>query len=129
MDAHYVQILDKRLKTIGTDVPGWRVLMSLYDDTYLSISEIADYSNMRLNTTTKVVQRMIAAGLVTTRLRPTDARVTEACLTQEGDRIRGLALTEARAIFDTSFQNISDEEMAMLNTILEKVFDQLKRLP
>ncbi|GEO84753.1 MULTISPECIES: MarR family winged helix-turn-helix transcriptional regulator [Alphaproteobacteria] len=127
-DARYVQVLDKRLKPIGIDVPRWRVLMSLYEDTYLSISEIADFSTMRLNTTTKVVQRMIGDGLVTTRVRPTDARVTEACLTPEGDRLRALALKEARDIFEISFQNVSSDEMATLNEILEKVFSQLNRL-
>jgi len=128
VDARYVQILDKRLKPMGIDVPRWRVLMSLYEDTYLSISEIAEFSTMRLNTTTKVVQRMIGDGQVTTRVRPTDARVTEACLTEEGDRLRALALKEARNIFEQSFNNVSDDEMAALNAILEKVFHQLNRL-
>jgi MarR family transcriptional regulator, organic hydroperoxide resistance regulator len=128
VDARYVQILDKRLKPIGIDVPRWRVLMSLYEDHYLSISEIAAFSTMRLNTTTKVVQRMIGDGQITTRVRPTDARVTEACLTEEGDRLRALALKEARMIFEASFQNISEDEMTVLNAILGKVFDQLNRL-
>ncbi len=66
VDQRYVQVLDKRLKPMGLDAPRWRVLMSLHEDTYLSISEIADFSTMRLNTTTKVVQRLIADGLVTT---------------------------------------------------------------
>jgi len=128
VNARYVQVLEKRLKPIGIDVPRWRVLMSLYEDTYLSISEIAEFSTMRLNTTTKVVQRMISDGLVTTRVRPSDARVTEACLTAEGDRLRALALAEARQVFDISFQDVSDEEMTALNAILEKVFGQLNRL-
>ncbi|ATN32295.1 MarR family transcriptional regulator [Rhizobium sp. ACO-34A] len=128
VNARYVQILEKRLKPVGVDVPRWRVLASLYEDTYLSISEISEFSTMRLNTTTKVVQRMIADGLVTTRVRPTDARVTEACLTPEGDRLRELAMIEALHIFDAAFRNVTDEEMATLNVILEKVFEPLKRL-
>lgn len=128
VDARYVQVFDRRLKPMGLDVPRWRVLMSLYEDTYLSISEIAEFSAMRLNTTTKVVQRMIADGQVTTRVRPTDGRVTEACLTEKGDRLRALALEEAHAIFDISFQNVTEEEMTTLNVILEKVFTQLNRL-
>lgn len=128
VNGKYAQVLDKRLKPLGIDVPRWRVLISLYEDTYLSISEVADVSTMRLNTTTKVVQRMIADGLVETRVRPSDARVTEVCLTAEGDRFRKLAYDEAVAIFDISFQNVTDDEMATVNAILEKVFDQLRRL-
>lgn len=128
VNARYVQILDARLKPIGIDVPRWRVLMSLYEDTYLSISEIAEFSTMRLNTTTKVVQRMIADGQLVTRVRPSDARVTEACLTAEGDRLRALAFIEAKEVFEVSFQDVSEEEMAVLNTILGKVFDKLNTL-
>ena len=50
---------------------------------------------------------MIKDGLVTTRARPTDGPVTEVCLTGKGDRLRRLALVEARAIYDQSFAGIA----------------------
>lgn len=128
VNGRYAQVLDRRLKPLNIDVPRWRVLISLYEDVHLSISEIAEYSSMRLNTTTKVVQRMIGDNLVETRVRPSDARVTEVCLTREGDRLRELALEEARHVFNLSFQNVSDAEIMALNAILEKVFEQLIRL-
>jgi MarR family transcriptional regulator, organic hydroperoxide resistance regulator len=128
VDARYVQVFDRRLKPLGIDVPRWRVLMSLFEDDYLSISEIAEFTAMRLNTTTKVVQRMIADGLVTTRVRPTDGRVTEVCLTEIGDDVRALALDQAQKVFEQSFRSVSEDEKAMLNAILEKVFDNLSRL-
>ncbi|MBC2775226.1 MarR family transcriptional regulator [Rhizobium sp. AQ_MP] len=113
---------------MGIDAPRWRVLMSLSEDAYLSVSEIAEFSAMRLNTTTKVVQRLIADGLVTTRVRPSDARATEVCLTPEGQRMGALALEEVLDIFDLAFRSVSNQEMEMLNSILEKVFLQLKRM-
>jgi DNA-binding MarR family transcriptional regulator len=128
VDQRYVQVLEKRLKPMGIDAPRWRVLMSLREDTYLSVSEIAEFSAMRLNTTTKVVQRLIADGLVTTRVRPTDARATEVTLTAEGERMGALALVEVRDIFELAFRSVTDKEMEALNTILEKVFTQLKRM-
>lgn len=128
VDQRYVQVLEKRLKPMGLDAPRWRVLMSLHEDTYLSVSEIAEFSAMRLNTTTKVVQRLIADGLVTTRVRPTDARATEVTLTPEGERMGALALVEVRDIFELAFRSVSNQEMDVLNEILEKVFSQLKRM-
>lgn len=128
VDQRYVQVLEKRLKPMGLDAPRWRVLMSLHEDTYLSVSEIAEFSAMRLNTTTKVVQRLIADGLVTTRVRPTDARATEVTLTPEGERMGALALVEVRDIFELAFRSVSNQEMDLLNGILEKVFSQLKRM-
>lgn len=128
VNARYVQVLEKRLKPLGVDVPHWRVLISLYESEYLSISEIAEMSTMRLNTTTKVVQRMIVDGLVTTRVRPTDGRVTEACLTEKGDRLRALALVEAQQVYDLSFPAVTPDERAVLNRTLAKVFAHLDKL-
>lgn len=125
VNGRYVQVLERRLKPIDLDMPRWRVLMSLHEDGYLSVSEIADYSVLKLNTATKIVQRMLADGLVTTRVRPTDGRVTEVTLTPKGDEMRRRALMEADKILAASFINISSEELAALNGLLEKVFDRL----
>lgn len=125
VNARYVEALDRRLKPIGLDVPRWRVLMSLFDEDYLSVSEIAEFAVMKLNTATKVVQRMVAEGLVTTRVRPSDGRVTEVTLTPRGDELRRRAVVEAERILAATFVNISPEELAQLNGLLEKVLGQL----
>lgn len=125
VNARYVHALERRLKPLDLDMARWRVLMSLYEDEHLSVSEIADYAVIKLNTATKIVQRMIADGLVVTRVRPTDGRVTEVCLTPEGDHLRRLARKEADAVFSSSFLNITPDELAQLNGLLEKVFLQL----
>ncbi|GAN81637.1 MarR family winged helix-turn-helix transcriptional regulator [Acidocella aminolytica] len=125
VNGRYVQVLERRLKPIGLDMPRWRVLMSLYEDGYLSVSEIAEFSVLKLNTTTKIVQRMIADGLVTTRQGVADGRVTEVTLTKAGEKLRHHALAEAEKILTSSFVNITPEELTTLNTLLEKVFIQL----
>lgn len=126
VNARYVNVLEKRLKPLGLDTARWRVLMSLYEDEHLSVSEIADYAVIKLNTATKIVQRMLADGLVATRVRPNDGRVTEVCLTPEGDRLRRMARLEADEVFKASFVNISPDELTQLNGLLEKVFLQLE---
>lgn len=126
VNARYVHVLERRLKPLDLDMARWRVLMSLHEDEHLSVSEIADYSVIKLNTATKIIQRMIADGLVVTRVRPTDGRVTDVCLTPEGDRLRQLARKEADQVFSSTFVNISPKELAQLNGLLEKVFTQLE---
>ncbi|MCO6187712.1 MarR family winged helix-turn-helix transcriptional regulator [Rhizobium sp. L1K21] len=128
VNARYVNVLEKRLKPLNLDMARWRVLMSLYEDEHLSVSEIADYAVIKLNTATKIVQRMIADGLVVTRVRPNDGRVTDVCLTPEGDRLRRLARQEADQVFTSSFVNITPEELTRLNGLLEKVFLKLEGL-
>lgn len=128
VNARYAQVLERRLKPLALDMPCWRVLMALHEDGHLSVSEIAAFSAMRLNTTTKIVQRMIAGGLVTTRGRPTDGRVTEVSMTPKGDALRQKALAEAEKILAASVVNISREDLKALNALLEKLFDQLDGL-
>ncbi|WP_244906159.1 MarR family winged helix-turn-helix transcriptional regulator [Celeribacter ethanolicus] len=127
-NAYYMRALDKRLKPLGIDTPRWRVLMSLYEQDYMSVSEIAEFSTLKLNTTTKIVQRMVAAGLVETRVRPTDGRVTEVCLTGKGDDLRAKALGEVNRIRDESFYNTSPAELQTLNEILAKISKDLARM-
>jgi DNA-binding MarR family transcriptional regulator len=128
VNARYIQTLEARLKPIGLDMPRWRVLISLYEEEYLSVSEIAEISVMKLNTATKVVQRMVADGLVETRVSPGDGRVTEVTLTNHGDRMRQAALCEAESILAASFVHITPEELAALNGLLEKVLGRLKAI-
>ena len=125
-NAYYARALDKRLRGLGMDVPRWRVLMSLYEQDYISISEIADLSTLKLNTATKIVQRMIVDGLVTTRVRPTDRRVTEACLTEKGEEVRKHAMVEVVKIRDKSFYNVTPAELETLNRILSRITKDLE---
>lgn len=128
VNVGYVNALERRIKPLGLDIPRWRTLICLYEDQHLSISEIAGFAALKLNTTTKIVQRMIAEDLVTTRVRPSDGRVTEVCLTPEGDRLRAAALTEARRVFEATFEAFTEAEVAQLNTLLERALVQLEKL-
>lgn len=125
VNGRYIQVLERRLKPIGLDMPRWRVLMTLYEDEYLSISQIAESSVLKLNTTTKIVQRMVAEGLVTTR-QGKDARVTEVTLTEAGEKQRHCALAEAQKILTSGFVNITPKELTTLNSLLEKLFTHLE---
>ncbi|WP_460275931.1 MarR family winged helix-turn-helix transcriptional regulator [Celeribacter sp. ULVN23_4] len=127
-NAYYTRALEKRLKPMGVDAPRWRVLMSLYQQQFMSVSEIAEFSTLKLNTTTKIVQRMVSDGLVETRVRPTDGRVTEVCLTEKGDALRAKALVEVNRIRDESFYNTSPAELETINEILAKISKDLSRM-
>lgn len=128
VNAYYTRALEKRLKPFGVDAPRWRVMMSLYQQNFMSVSEIAEFSTLKLNTTTKIVQRMIGDGLVETRVRPTDGRVTEVSLTAKGEMLRSQALVEVSRIRDESFFNVSPAELKALNEILSKISADLARM-
>jgi len=128
INAAYANALERRTKSIGIDMPRWRAMMSLHEDEYLSVSEIAEFSAQKLNTTTKVIQRMLNDGLVSTRIRPTDKRVTDVCLTEAGEALRKSALVEAQAIFDHTFDTDAMSEIKALNARLSEIHARLQKL-
>ena len=125
VSARYYQLVEKSLKPMGLDVAQWRVLMSLYEGDALSISEIAEFCIIKLNTTTKIIQRMAAEGLVTCRPRKTDGRVTEVLITDKGNRLRREGRSVANGIFERSFASLGGEDIHKLNHMLEQVFHNL----
>jgi hypothetical protein len=71
---------------------------------------------------------MIKDELVTTRVRPTDGRVTEVCLTDKGDQLRKLALVEAHAIYDQAFAGIDPARVREMNKLMSEVHAAMKKL-
>lgn len=116
------------LKPLDLDVPQWRVLMCLNDKVGLSISEIADLCIIKLNTTTKIVQRMQADDLVVCRPRRSDGRVTEARLTAKGKQLRIQARRRAEKVFADAFDGLEPAQVATMNAALEHVFTRLDAL-
>ncbi|SEQ82054.1 MarR family winged helix-turn-helix transcriptional regulator [Thalassovita taeanensis] len=121
----YMQVMERRLKEIGMDIAYWRVLMSLYEDQALSISEISTFCIIKPNTATKIIQRMTAQQLVTTGPRQSDGRVTEVRLTDAGHSMRRKARAIADETFAHAFEDLSREEQMVLNLLLEKVYNKL----
>lgn len=128
INAAYESALERRLKHLGIDIARWRALMCLYDDGYLSVSEISEHSAQKLNTTTKVVQRMVKDGLATTRVRPTDRRVTEVSLSAKGESLRKEALKEAQKIYSLVFDDLPALNVDILNQNLSLLHKSLAKL-
>lgn len=128
VNATYTSVLERRIKPLGVDIPRWRAMMSLYEDDYLSVSEIAEFSAQKLNTTTKVIQRMLNDGLVVTRVRPSDGRVTEVCLTEKGERMRKEVFAETQDIFESTFGPMSKSKLETLNKTLSEALGRLQKL-
>lgn len=121
----YLERLEVELKRAGLDVPRWRVLMSLHANNSSSVSEIAELAIVKLPTMTKIIQRMVAEGLVISRTSAADGRVTEVLLTETGRRARHRAWAVAREVYAQAFTGISAADIRRLNGILGRVFDNL----
>lgn len=123
--GRYFQAMEAVLKPLGLDVAQWRVLMCLDERGGRSVSEIAEICIVKLNTTTKIVQRMTADELVVCRPRRRDARVTEVRLSPKGRALQGRARAEAEAVFAEAFEGLDPGRVAAMNHLLAEVSDRL----
>jgi DNA-binding MarR family transcriptional regulator len=128
VNAHYAVVLEQKLKPLGINASRWRVLASLYERGSLGVSEIADFAILRLNTATKVVQKMSTEGFVQTTVNANDARITQVTLTEEGQRQALLARNIVTKIFETSFADVSGGDRERLNMILGRVATNLAKV-
>jgi DNA-binding MarR family transcriptional regulator len=99
--SRYNLVIGVRLKTIGLDIPQWRVLMVLGESRPLGVSDIADRAVINLSTATRIVQRMVSAGLLKVNTSRTDSRVTEADLTPRGLELLASARAATTPVYKT----------------------------
>jgi len=114
--------MERVLKPIGMDVPRWRVLAILSEHEPASISELCDHAVIRLSTMTRIVGRLVEAGLVTTRPRGSDARVTEVSLTDAGRTAAIDVHRLASRAFRHGFEDFSAGEVEQFNAMLKRLF-------
>ena len=125
----YSHALDLSLKRMGMDTARWRVLMILTEISPASISELSDHGVSKLSTMTKTVQRMEVQGLVETRSRESDARVTEVMLTDAGNQTVSEVRVHASRLYHKAFDGISMADLRQLNEIMSRIYGNLEQLP
>jgi len=99
------------------------VLMILYRGSDVNMSQIADYLNAPLNTTTGIVSRMEKKKMLS-RVRSTyDKRVVTIVLTDEGKK----QITDIMALFlelgQRLFSSLDGDEMSVLLKVIDKILD------
>ena len=126
--GRYNRVIEGRLREVGLDVPAWRVLMILGEESPRGVREIADAAIIPLSTMTRIVQRMEVAGLVTSSSSRRDARITAVSLSPAG---RG-KLAEARQVtspvYKTVIDGFSDGEFDQLLNMLSSMQRKLDTL-
>lgn len=123
--SRYNLVIESRLKSIGIDIPYWRVLMVLGQKSPRSVGQLAEAAVIPFSTMTRIVQRMAAANLVKGRQLESDNRVTEVTMTVEGKR----KLAEARGItapvYAQVIQDFSIEDFERLTQDLGRLYANL----
>ncbi|WP_417450297.1 MarR family winged helix-turn-helix transcriptional regulator [Kordiimonas sp.] len=123
--SRYNVVIEAELRSIDIDIPSWRVLMILGEQSPLAVGQVARSAVINLSTMMRVIERMEKAGLVSTQPAEEDRRVTAISLTEAG-RAKLVAAREATApIYRKLIRGFSAGDFSRLLTLLNRLHDNL----
>ncbi len=112
------------LKRHGLSVRQWRVLGSLWDAESLTLGELAEAILCEQSSTTRLVDRLIAAGLVEKRVAAQDRRKVHVRLTEKGRKesteLVDMALAVEREVADTYGHDNTEALRTELQALIER---------
>ncbi|MAF62222.1 MAG: hypothetical protein CL680_12310 [Blastomonas sp.] len=128
-DFKYHEDMDKVLHKHGVSKPIYRVMTVLREQQPASIGAIAEAALTKRSTISRIIDRMVEQGLVSTEPNPEDNRITEVTLTPAGQQtLRKLTPIVGRQ-FSRAMVGISNRDIAHLLRTLKKISDNLSKLP
>ena len=128
-DFKYHEDMDKVLHKHGVSKPIYRVMTVLREQQPASIGAIAEAALTKRSTISRIIDRMVEQGLVSTEPNPEDNRITEVTLTPAGQQtLRKLTQIVGRQ-FSRAMVGISNRDIAHLLRTLKKISDNLSKLP
>src|SRR4051794_14763670 len=127
LHAALVPAIDRRLRREGGLPLVWYdVLLELAhgDDRRLRMSALADRVVLSRTRVSRIVDELVAEGLVVRQANLDDARSAYAALTDEGERrFRTTAPKYLAAIEEMFAATLSDDDLAQLGTLLRRILD------
>ena len=110
--------LNNRLKELDVQVETWRVLETLSSDEGLTMGELAEIVLMNPPTLTKLVDRMVANGLVHRQLAPEDHRRVHLVLTNVGLELIGKVRRHVEAQHEDILERLGEENARIVQEAL-----------
>jgi MarR family transcriptional regulator, organic hydroperoxide resistance regulator len=103
------------------------ILQCLWEEDCLSPGVVARRLHLATPTVTRAATRMEAAGLLTRRPHPADARLVRLCLTERGQALREVVDEEMRRLTDRALVTLEPPERAQVVRYLTEIRRNLSR--
>jgi len=123
--SRYNVVIEAELRTIGIDIPTWRVLATLGDGGRMPIAEMAKTVVINLSTMTRILERMTKAGLIASHPSESDRRVTVIALTEKGKKKLAQARLITAPFYKKVIRNFSERDFAKLIDLINRLYDNL----
>lgn len=112
------RLLSKKLKLVSSH--GF-ILFLLAENEKLTMGQLSEHINRDKSTTTALIRKLTAAGLVTTHPCPEDNRKKFIMLTDEGKKYEELTSGISKELLAVCFKDFSEEEKENLLNLLLKM--------
>lgn len=126
--SRYNVIIEARLRSIGLDIPFWRVLMILGEQAPRGVGEISEAAVINLSTMTRIVQRMAQTKLVRCTARSGDYRITDVFLTALGKKKLAAARKITAPVFAAAIAGFSEREFGAAIETIDRLYSNLEPL-
>ena len=113
--------LNRRLKELNVQVEAWRVLETLSSDEGQTMTELAEIVLMNPPTLTKLVDRMVANGLVHRQLAPEDHRRVQLVLTNAGLELIEKVRRHVEAQHEDILERLGEENARIVQRALRSL--------
>jgi len=126
--SRYNGVIEGVLRDTGLDIPYWRVLMILSERAPRGVRDIAEAAVIPLSTMTRIIQRMVTAGLVAATSSAEDARVTEVSLLPLGLEKAAEARAATAPIYAQIIRGFGQRDFDKLLSLLERLHANLEEI-
>jgi DNA-binding MarR family transcriptional regulator len=123
--SRYNTLIDAELRGIELEIPMWRVLMILGEQSPLPVAGIARLAVINLSTMMRILARMAKAGFVDDQPSADDLRVREIFLTDLGREKLAAARTVTAPFYRKLIRGFSAADFSRLRDLLNRLHDNL----
>ena len=114
--------MQKRIKESGLEVSveEWAMLMILWEDGATPMNNLAEKTLRDRTTVTRLIDRLVAKGLVQRVDAPKDRRLVVIEATEQSNDFRGALISSALSLIDETTESVSPEDLATtLQTLMQ----------
>ena len=121
--SHTVSSLIARVydKRFGLTIPEWRVIAIVGRFPGLSAVEVADRTMLDKVAVSRAVTKLIKAGRIDREFADADRRRSILTLSEDGRKVHDEVAPLAMAMEDDLLHGLADDEIAILNTVIERL--------
>lgn len=123
--SRYNVVIEAELRRIEIDIPTWRVLMILGEESPRPIGQIAKLAVINISTMMRIVERMDKAGLLKSTPSASDGRITELSLSASGRTKLTAARKVTAPIYQRLIRGFSASDFSNLLDLLNRLYINL----